>query len=104
MHALLFRKWKTNVKGRDWYDLEWYIQKGVALNLEHFLIRAKDSGDWSKDTMTKPEFKQLLQQRIENVHLERAKTDISRFISNTKILEIWSKKYFLDLVEYLKIK
>jgi len=27
MHALLFRKWKTRVKGRDWYDLEWYIKK-----------------------------------------------------------------------------
>ncbi len=104
MHALLFRKWKTNVKGRDWYDLEWYIQKGVALNLDHFLIRAKNSGDWSKDTMTKPEFKQLLRQRIEDVHLERAKTDISRFIPDTKILEIWSKKYFLDLVKYLKVK
>jgi hypothetical protein len=28
MHALLFRKLGTNVKGRDWYDLEWYIRKG----------------------------------------------------------------------------
>lgn len=27
MHALLFRKWKNRVKGRDWYDLEWYIKK-----------------------------------------------------------------------------
>ena len=23
MHALLCRKWKTRVKGRDWYDLVW---------------------------------------------------------------------------------
>ncbi|WOC53098.1 hypothetical protein BPO_p0015 (plasmid) [Bergeyella porcorum] len=36
MHALLFRKWKNNVKGRDWYDLEWYIQKGISLNLTIF--------------------------------------------------------------------
>ena len=36
MHALLFRKWVNRVKGRDWYDLEWYIKKnGVELNLEH---------------------------------------------------------------------
>lgn len=45
MHALLFRKWGTNVKGRDWYDVEWYIRKGVALNLTHFASRANDSGD-----------------------------------------------------------
>jgi hypothetical protein len=30
MHALLFRKWGENVKGRDWYDMEWYIRKGTA--------------------------------------------------------------------------
>ena len=33
MHALLFRKWKNRVKGRDWYDMEWYIRNGVELNL-----------------------------------------------------------------------
>ena len=40
MHALLFRQWKQRVKGRDWYDLEWYIKKGVPLNLSHFVLRA----------------------------------------------------------------
>jgi len=33
MHALLFRKWKNRVKGKDWYDMEWYIRNGVELNL-----------------------------------------------------------------------
>ena len=50
MHALLFRKWKNRVKGRDWYDFEWYIRKGIPLNLQHFLQRAKDTGDWQKDS------------------------------------------------------
>lgn len=27
MHALLFRKWKDNVKGRDWYDMECTLKK-----------------------------------------------------------------------------
>ena len=38
MHALLFRKWKSRVKGRDWFDMEWYIRKGVPLHLDHFFI------------------------------------------------------------------
>src|SRR5690606_22297186 len=50
MHALLFRKWGKNVKGRDWYDMEWYIKRGTPLNLRHFAIRAKDSGDWDTDS------------------------------------------------------
>lgn len=59
MHALLFRKWGTNVKGRDWYDMEWYIKKGYPLNLDHFLLRATDSGDWKRETIDEKEFRKL---------------------------------------------
>lgn len=104
MHALLFRKWGNNVKGRDWYDLEWYIRKGVNLNLQHLLSRAKDSSDWEKETISETEFIVLLTERIENLNVEIAKRDVERFIHNPKVLDIWSKQYFLDLVKMLKIK
>ena len=104
MHALLFRKWKTNVKGRDWYDMEWYIQKGIPLNLQHFALRAKDSGDWGKDTITPDEFLDLLKVKIDGVDLNRVKADISRFIPDPEVLTIWSPKYFQDLVGHLRFK
>lgn len=104
MHALLFRKWGNNVKGRDWYDLEWYIKKGINLNLQHFLSRARDSSDWSKETISESEFKKLLTARIENLNIEIAKKDVERFIQNPKVLQIWSKQYFLDLIKMLKVK
>ncbi|CAL1517253.1 nucleotidyl transferase AbiEii/AbiGii toxin family protein [Chitinophaga sp. MM2321] len=103
MHALLFRKWKNNVKGRDWYDMEWYIKKGISLNLKHFLLRAKDSGDWNKDTITEEEFRELLSVKIDTVNLNRVKADISRFIPDPEVLDIWSTQYFHDLVTQLKI-
>jgi predicted nucleotidyltransferase component of viral defense system len=103
MHALLFRKWGTNVKGRDWYDLEWYIKKGALLNLNHFILRAKDSGDWIKEDMTKEEFLELLRSKIETVNFDRIKADISRFITDRTVLDIWSAKYFGDLISGLKI-
>jgi hypothetical protein len=103
MHALLFRKWKNNVKGRDWYDMEWYIKKGVVLNLGHFLLRARDSGDWKKETISEEEFRGLLKERIDTVDFNRVKADISRFISNPRVLDIWSATYFHDLVGHLKI-
>ncbi|AZI19908.1 nucleotidyl transferase AbiEii/AbiGii toxin family protein [Chryseobacterium taklimakanense] len=103
MHALLFRKWGNNVKGRDWYDMEWYIRRGTSLNLEHFLFRSKDNGDWQKETMTEQEFRKLLYDRIETVNLETAKNDAKRFISDPKTLDIWSKDYFKDLIKYMKI-
>ncbi|NLR66291.1 nucleotidyl transferase AbiEii/AbiGii toxin family protein [Chitinophaga varians] len=102
MHALLFRKWKENVKGRDWYDLEWYIKKGIALNLRHFLLRAQDSGDWEKNTISPAALRKLLQEKIDMVDFTKVKADIVRFIKNPAVLEVWSPKYFHDLVTHLK--
>ncbi|HMF73296.1 MAG TPA: nucleotidyl transferase AbiEii/AbiGii toxin family protein [Flavitalea sp.] len=102
MHALLFRKWRNRVKGRDWYDLEWYIKKGVPLHLEHFLKRAQNSGDWPKETIFESEFLQLLQTRIENVSFDNIKDDIARFIKDAQVLDIWSPAYFKDLAQRIK--
>lgn len=104
MHALLFRKWGANVKGRDWYDMEWYIKKGVVLNLNHFLVRAIDSGDWNKEKISDQEFRTLLLEKINTVNMTRVKADISRFIAHPDRLNLWTVKYFTDLTALLKIK
>jgi hypothetical protein len=104
MHALIYRRWKSRVKGRDWYDLEWYIKNGVPLNLEHFCERAKESGDWQEDSMQPFQLVELLISKITDTSIEVAKEDILRFISNPKVLDIWSKDYFLMLIKKLKIQ
>lgn len=103
MHALLFRKWGTNVKGRDWYDMEWYIRKGIPLNLDHFVTRARDSGDWDKEDITEAEFRELLKQKIDAVKMDYIINDIKRFIKDPKVLDIWSPQYFHDLADKLKV-
>jgi predicted nucleotidyltransferase component of viral defense system len=99
MHALLFRKWKNRVKGRDWYDLEWYIKSGVEINLSHFCLRANESGDWEEDSISKNQLIVLVKQKIESVNFNYIKDDIIRFIPNPEVLEIWSASYFTQLVE-----
>ena len=27
MHALVYRAWQRRIKGRDWYDFEWYVHR-----------------------------------------------------------------------------
>lgn len=103
MHALLFRKWVNNVKGRDWFDMEWYIKKGEALHLHHFLLRAQDSGSWKKETITEEELRALLKTKIDTVNFDLVKADARRFISNPRVLDIWGPKYFHELVTRLKV-
>jgi Nucleotidyl transferase AbiEii toxin, Type IV TA system len=104
MHALLFRQWKQRVKGRDWFDMEWCIKKGVPLNLDHFLARAKDSGDWNANTISKEEFLLLLKQKIGSVSFPRIREDIIRFVRDDSSLKIWSAAYFVDLIQRIKFK
>ena len=102
MHALLFRKWKDRVKGRDWYDLEWYIKKGIPLDVNHFLYRARDTGDWQEEAITDEQIIQLLKEKINTVSFDSIKQDVSRFIKDDKVLLIWSSDYFTDLIGKLK--
>lgn len=103
MHALLFRKWKSRVKGRDWFDLEWYIRKGVPINLEHFSVRAIESGDLTRP-VDESGIRALLKQKIESLDFDRVKQDVVRFIPDPAGLDIWTTAYFLELVEKLKTK
>lgn len=102
MHALLFRNWKQRVKGRDWYDLEWYIKRGTPLDLHHFLLRAQDTGDWSGESITQKQVVQLLKEKIDAVSFEGIREDIARFIPDASVLDIWSPSYFKDLIGKLK--
>lgn len=104
MHVLLFRKWKNRVKERDWYDLEWYIKKGIPLDLHHFALRAKDTGDWTKEELTQNDVFELLREKFKAVSFDNIKEDILPFIKDDKTLEIWGEQYFNDLLEKLKFQ
>lgn len=104
MHALLFRKWNNRVKGRDWYDLEWYVKKGIPLDLRHFTLRAKDTGDWNKDELTADDVLELLRRKFKVVSFDNVKEDVIPFIKDNRALEIWSEQYFNDLVDKLKFQ
>lgn len=102
LHALLFRKWKMRVKGRDWYDFEWYVRNSVPLNLHHFANRAFQTNHISTDSITKAECIELLKNRVSEVDFDIAKNDVINFIKNPEEISIWSKDYFMQLLNYLK--
>nr|NQU89930.1 nucleotidyl transferase AbiEii/AbiGii toxin family protein [Bacteroidota bacterium] len=95
MHALLFRKWKNRVKGRDWYDFAWYASKHRELNLHHLEMRMRQSGDFDADRPLSPElFHSMLDQTINQLNVDLAKNEAVPFISDPRILDLWSHDYF----------
>ena len=104
MHALLFRKWGTRVKGRDWFDFEWYVKKGIPLDLHHFTLRAKDTKDWTKEELTKEDVRELLREKFKTVSFDNVKEDVIPFIKDDSVLKIWGEQYFNDLLDKLKFK
>ena len=104
MHALLFRNWKKRVKGRDWYDFEWYVRKNVLLDFSHFSQRAKQSGALIEQGLTQETFKILLKEKISNTNIEMVKADVSPFIKNREEMDIWSQEYFMQLADMIQYK
>jgi len=104
MHAFLFRNWKNRVKGRDWYDFEWYVRNNIPLGFEHFLKRAEQTHDFTEETLTPHIFKELLKKRITETDINLVKNDVRPFIKNQSEIDIWTTDYFLQLVDYIQIK
>jgi predicted nucleotidyltransferase component of viral defense system len=103
IHALLFRKWKNRVKGRDWYDMDWYLRKGILLNINHLRTRAIESGDWdSSIQLDRIKLLELLQEKIRSTDMELIKQDVRPFIDSDNSLRIWSESYFIDIIKHLK--
>ncbi len=103
MHALLFRKWKERVKGRDWYDLVWFIKKEIPLNLEHLHKRINQSESNTKEKFTKEKLKKIYFDSVDKLDIQKAKRDVIPFIKNNLELDIWSKEFFCYLFEKIKI-
>ncbi|MEX0986529.1 MAG: nucleotidyl transferase AbiEii/AbiGii toxin family protein [Bacteroidales bacterium] len=99
MHALLFRNWKSRVKGRDWYDFEWYIRSQIPLGFNHLQVRCEQINGIE---MNKEVFINQLKNRLSSTDIELVKRDVTPFIRDKKELEIWSNNYFLQLADMIK--
>jgi predicted nucleotidyltransferase component of viral defense system len=97
LHALLYRGWKNRVKGRDWYDLEWYVRNGIKPDVNHFYERAKQSGHIS-EYPSSDQIYELLLNKIRTTDMDAVKADIKPFVKNPESVDIYSSDFFIQLV------
>ena len=101
MHALVFRNWKIRIKGRDWYDFEWYIRHNIPLHFAHLQERIRE---FNGQEVTRDEFMHLLRERLANANISHVKEDVLPFVNNPSELDIWSNEYFGLLADRLIFK
>lgn len=103
VHAVLCRSWKNRIKGRDLYDFAFYISKKTPINLVHLNARLIDSAYLSpNESLTLNDLKQKLIQHFEGIDFNLAKEDVINFLRYPSKIDVWSKEYFISLVEELK--
>jgi predicted nucleotidyltransferase component of viral defense system len=98
MYAALFRAWKGRVKGRDWYDMVWFIRRKIPLNLTIF------SQFIGQDKILNREsFLKMAKERIDQLDISSAIEDIIHFVHDQEVIrKTWSKEFFYHWVDHIK--
>jgi predicted nucleotidyltransferase component of viral defense system len=90
--ASLFRSYKFNVKGRDWYDFLWYTGRDISVNIPHLRAKMIQIGKWDPDRpLTIDSVRQIMLDRIDDLDLDMAKSDILPFVKDRQLVQAWTK-------------
>lgn len=104
IHALLCRSY---VKGRDWYDLLWYISESVSPNLVFLKNALFQMGPWKgiEIELNEQFIKNELQEKIQSLDWNDVKFDVRKFLKPEKAetLELWGSEFFNMKLLKLKI-
>lgn len=102
IHALLCRQWNTRVKGRDWFDLVWYVGKKIPLHLLHLKARLAQTGLFEKTvSLDLNQVKEMLYEKVNHLNFQQAKRDILPFIKNSASISLWSQNFFKEVISRL---
>lgn len=103
MHALVYRAWQRRIKGRDWYDFEWYVRNRVPLDFNHLQARIKE---FSGEEIIREQFMEQLRHKLATSDIENVKQDVMPYIDkqHQTELNIWSNDYFLQLADMIKFE
>jgi len=100
LHAVLCRKWKRRVKGRDWYDLVWYAGRYPEVRISHLESRMRQSGDYSEDEeLTSEKLHELLARAVNDLDVEQVRREVAPFVRDQRALEVWSRTFFRTIAE-----
>lgn len=100
MHALLCRTIRTNIKGRDWYDLIWFVKNNIPCDLNYLkkkMVQTRHIN--ATEGLTRDKLVELMSEKIKEVNFDLAKNDVEPFLKKSvqrDELRLWSDTFFSD--------
>ncbi|NIA27528.1 MAG: nucleotidyl transferase AbiEii/AbiGii toxin family protein [Desulfobulbaceae bacterium] len=96
IHALLCRPY---LKGRDWYDFNWYIRQDVSPNVPHLQNALIQYGPWKgQEDLVIDEgwVRDELQKKIDGIEWAEAAADVAPFLKlgEQESLKLWDARFF----------
>lgn len=102
-HTLLCRPY---LKGRDWYDFNWYISQGVTPNLPLLQNALAQYGPWQDKDMVidKVWLIEVLGKKISTINWKNAAADVERFLKpiEQQSLTLWCERFFMSKLKKLE--
>jgi predicted nucleotidyltransferase component of viral defense system len=102
IHALLCRPY---IKGRDWYDFNWYVKHKVQPNLPHLQAALPQLGPWKDQNITVDMdwLHHAMMKIIASINWKEAAMDVERFLNpaEKQSLKLWSENFFQSKLENL---
>jgi predicted nucleotidyltransferase component of viral defense system len=96
LHAILQRPY---LKGRDLYDLTWYLSDKSWPPPNLVLLRnALAQTNWNGPAVTLDNWRQLVYARLESISWEQALEDVRPFLAATEELALLTRKNILQLL------
>ena len=100
LHAVLCR---TYLKGRDWYDFDWYVSRGVKPNHRLLSAALDTQGQWAGKRVTTDDdwVRRELKAKIAEMDFAAARADVLPFVHpfERPSLDLWSREFFAGLVD-----
>lgn len=96
VHALLCRQ---HTKGRDWYDLMWYLSKFDNIEPNYIMLNnAMAQTNKEAVKFTSDNWKKEIMKAVNILDWDKVKNDVKRFLEDQNELELFTKETFLKLL------
>lgn len=100
LHACFFRRF---TKGRDFYDLIWYLGKNIEPN--YVLLNNAIMQTEKKDLKIGSEnFRKFMGERLAKIDFKAARKDVERFLEDKNELKLFDKNMIMNMVGVNKLK